>query len=106
MKWNEPKWQHDCDKCWFYGKYGDKGKYDAYFCPPVNEDRHSGSLILRYGDEPSQYISSPLSMGFMAKAHPEMLQFFTDLYYEEFLQIVPNFKRIEEVRDLYEMCRV
>lgn len=49
-----PRYQHDCENCIFMGK---DGRYDLYFCPRVDH----GSVIARFGDDPGDYGSSPVS---------------------------------------------
>jgi hypothetical protein len=52
-----PRYKHDCDGCVLLATID---KYDVYFCENCDE----GSLIARYGDEPSNNTSSPVAMIF------------------------------------------
>lgn len=52
--YSEPKFDHDCDICLFLGNYHE---FDVYFHPA----ERGGSIILRSGNEPSDYYSSPVS---------------------------------------------
>lgn len=47
------RFTHDCDSCVFVGQHGD---HDVWFCPRCD----GGSLIARYGNEGSEYASTPL----------------------------------------------
>jgi hypothetical protein len=48
-----PQFVHDCGGCMFLGRYL---KYDIYLCPNCDD----GSVVVRFGDEPSEYTSSPV----------------------------------------------
>lgn len=60
-----PQFVHDCKHCKFLGRFkegdkvllcaGESGDYDLYFCKDGN--RNLSSVIARYGDDPSSYIS-------------------------------------------------
>lgn len=51
----EPKYTHDSDCCQFLQTY--KG-YDLYFC----KQNGFPTLIYRYGNEGSQYITTPVDV--------------------------------------------
>jgi len=50
---DKPEFKHDCDECIFlYSTWDEKYKhYDMYFCP------NELTVLGRYGDQPSDYIS-------------------------------------------------
>ena len=54
---------HDCFHCiwvgWLLCGNAKNGWGNVYFCPPFKGER-GGSIIIRYGDEGSQYISLPV----------------------------------------------
>ena len=45
-----PKYIHDCEECEYLGQYLDADLY-------IHLGKHGGSLIARFGDEPSSYVS-------------------------------------------------
>lgn len=47
------KWEHDCKAC-IWIESNERG--DAYFCP------NTKSILFRYGDQPEEYISSPVAL--------------------------------------------
>lgn len=55
MRKPKAKYIHDCKRCQFIGKYE---KMDLYVCNQVT----GPSVILRYGDEGSEYMSYPLQI--------------------------------------------
>jgi len=48
---DQPNYQHDCDSCQYLGKYYGK---DLYACIKNNKIE---TIIARYGNEGSQYVS-------------------------------------------------
>lgn len=52
----EPKYKHDCDKCTFVP--WPFTPFDTYVCP----QRGHPTMILRYGNEGSDYESVPLAI--------------------------------------------
>jgi len=55
MEIQTPKYVHDCKDCVLTGQDED---YDFYYC----KNADGGSVIARYGSDPSQYQSSPVQM--------------------------------------------
>ena len=53
----KPRYNHDCDVCIFCGT---REEFDIYWCP--RSEHCGGSLILRKGDEASNYYSTIVSM--------------------------------------------
>lgn len=49
-----PRYRHDCTTCVYEGRFG---RYDAYYC--AAGDTPHNTVVLRYGDEGSQYKSRP-----------------------------------------------
>jgi hypothetical protein len=53
-----PKFEHDCEKCYFMGHWRASPEgviYDAYVCSSTHWD----SVILRFGSEGGEYLSAP-----------------------------------------------
>lgn len=60
-----PRFQHDCAKCWYHGNmdwHNPLISYDVYTCEAAYPNSDRVSLILRHGDEGSQYLSMPIRM--------------------------------------------
>lgn len=55
---NHPKFKHDCDSCFYLGS---NETVDFYYCKK-NSMSERGSLIIRLGDNPSDYFSMPLDV--------------------------------------------
>ena len=47
---------HDCGACISLGEYN--GDFDLYYCRMAD----GGTMIARYGDEPSAYLSTPIEL--------------------------------------------
>lgn len=73
------RYKHDCDDCKYLGTVEGphprlalpnpvKVAYDLHFCQRCD----GGSVIARYSNEPSNYVSSPLSM-LHIDAHPALM---------------------------------
>lgn len=64
------KWNHDCDSCEFLRTLG---RFNLYFCPM----EHGGSIVARYGDDLSSYISMDMESVFscdLEHEHTSVLQ--------------------------------
>jgi len=53
-------YKHDCDQCiwvgWVPWREAQDGYGNMYYCPRCD----GGTIVIRYGDEPSDYYSSPI----------------------------------------------
>ena len=54
---SKPLFTHDCDGCLFLGNPHDDF-YDVYLCPGCD----GGTIVVRHGNEDSDYYSSPISI--------------------------------------------
>lgn len=54
----QPRFQHDCKNCHFFGQSGD---LDLYYCARSEAD-FGGSVVARYGNDAPEYHSSPVSV--------------------------------------------
>ena len=60
----KPQYQHDCKRCHFLGPYSDQEsatEYDLYVCQNLAHPTLT-TLLARYGDEGSNYASSPVDV--------------------------------------------
>lgn len=95
--WTEdrPTYTHDCSKCHFLGVWVEPGKapLDIYIHQGGMED---GTILFRYGDDPSQYESSLLAI---------IIQHMTRLRYQHALKraIQAGFLDAEKVFDAIKM---
>lgn len=79
MKFQGPRFKHDCEACLFISRFdgrmhddyadAEQQLFDLYFCPGRIEAKLLlGSVILRYGDEGSQYASGEIDI-ILARSH-------------------------------------
>ena len=65
-------YKHDCDNCvwvgWIPCRDAKNGWGNTYFCPPATrivgdiKGLGSGSVMIRYGDKPEEYLSMPVGV--------------------------------------------
>lgn len=70
---NKPHFTHDCDECIFLGPLFNGKKNDVYLAIHTTYP----TLIVRYGNEGSEYASFPLRL--LAENQPTMEECITDL---------------------------
>lgn len=77
MKKHRIAYDHDCDACEFLGHIAGPNPYDAgtpyqrwdlYYCPSSER----GTILARYGDVDSEYLSCPLSILRQGGHHPAL----------------------------------
>lgn len=59
------RWRHDCDRCIFLGQHTNKlgSSFDLYYCPGIKGSAILlGSVLARYANEPSHYLSYDLGI--------------------------------------------
>lgn len=61
-----PRFQHDCGKCVFLGRYHER---DLYFHPGEHPDGLSQTVVARYGDDGPSYTSGLFIADFEVSLH-------------------------------------
>ena len=54
----EPRYEHDCDKCKYLGRWNE---HDLWFCPQGSLGG-KGSILARVSSEPADYQSIPVAL--------------------------------------------
>jgi hypothetical protein len=101
---DKPRYIHDCDGCIYLGN---RDEFDVYYCfGSAGSSWGAGSIILRFGDECSDYSSSPLSMALcteygLTSASDIMREVAVEIMRRGYVRVNIDNEKIEEDREIW-----